>query len=141
MVAMPILAVQKGKGVLFYSREGTGTLFLDSKIRTDREAIKVIDTAYSLPGAKNKDVLIRSQNSRAGVFVAQAWGFPFIWECLPFRGKKSNQWFLPLAALIKAVLGKVDKLLVPGNQGLPIMGMDVMGVADVQEAAQGALSL
>ena len=138
------------------SREGTGSLFLDSKIRTDREAIKVIDIAFSFLGAKNKDVLIRSHNSKCQCLCGSSLGLPVylgMHACLSGKkikpgvfatgsiDKKGNVISVGcLAEKIKAVLGKADKLLVPRNQGLPITGMEVIEVADIQEAAEIALS-
>jgi len=80
MVKLPILAVQKGKGVLFFLeielKEGRGTLFLDSKICTDQKARKAIDTAFSLLGAKKKDILIRSRNLKCQHLCGSSLGLP-----------------------------------------------------------------
>lgn len=160
MIEAPILAVQKGKGVLFFLeiefKEGEGTLFLDSKICTDQEARKAIDTAFSLLGAKKKDVLIRSLNFKCQCLCGSSLGLPVY---LGMRACLSGQKIKPkvfvtgsidkkgnvisagcLAEKIKGVLGKADKLLVPKHQGLPIKGMDVVEVASIQEAAEIALS-
>jgi ATP-dependent Lon protease len=160
MLEAPILAVQKGKGVLFFLeielKEGRGTLFLDSKIRADQEARKAIDTAFSLVGAKKKDILIRSQNFKCQCLCGSSLGLPIylgMHACLSGKkikprvfatgsiDKKGNVISVGcLAEKVKAVLGEADKLLVPKNQGLPITGMEVVEVADIQEAADIALS-
>lgn len=160
MIEVPILAVQKGKGVLFFLeielKEGRGTLFLDSKICTDKEARKAIDTAFSLLGGKKKDILIRSQNLKCQYLCGSSLGLPVylgMHACLSGKkitprvfatggiDKKGNVISVGcLAEKIKTVLGEADKLLVPKNQGLPITGMEVVEVADIQEAAEIALS-
>jgi len=159
MARVPILAVEKGKGVLFYLdlelREGNGTLYLDSKIRTDEQAKKAIDTAFSLLEIKKEDIFVHSQNNKSQCLCGSSLGLPVylgmyaLLSGLRFKSKifatgsidkKGNVISVGcLAEKIKAVLGKADKLLVPKNQGLPITGMDVVEVANIQEATEIAL--
>lgn len=137
-------------------KEGGGILFLDTKIETDQEAKKAIDTAFAFMEAKKKDLLIRSQNSKCQCLCGSSLGLPIylgMLACLSGQkikpkvfatggiDKKGNVISVGcLAEKIKAVLGKADKLLVPKNQGLPIEGMEVVEVANIQEAAEIALS-
>lgn len=159
MVKFPVLAVEKGKGLLIYlefeSREGKGSLYLDSKLETDQEARKTINTAFSLLGEKKKDVLIRLKDSTHNCLCGPSLGLPIylgMYACVSGLkikprifstgriNRKGNVGSVGgLAEKIKAVLGKADKLLVPKGQGLPIRGMEVVEISTVKEATEIAL--
>ena len=69
MVRVPILAVQKGKGIIVeldleMKQQGTGALFLDAKLYADDDIRQALNTAFSLLRLKRQDVLIRITGSR-----------------------------------------------------------------------------
>jgi len=64
MVRVPILAVQKGKGIIVkldleLKTPGTGALFLDARLYADDDIRQALNTAFSLLRLKRQDVLIR----------------------------------------------------------------------------------
>lgn len=63
MIKIPVLAVDKDKGVLvdleLESKKGKGTLFLDIKLCPDQKTRQAMNTAFSLLKIKKKDILVR----------------------------------------------------------------------------------
>lgn len=154
MIKVPVLAVDKGKGVLvnleLESKRGKGTLFLDVKLCPDQETREAINTAFSLLNIKKKDILVRIKGDRHNCLCGGSLGLPvylgmyacirglklrpktFATGCIDKKGKIVSVG--GLAEKIKAILGKADVLLVPKGQGLPIKGINVKEVLSLREA-------
>lgn len=159
MVRMPVLAVEKSKGMIVYleieARRGGGTLFLDAKLCSDRETREAIDNAFSLLKIRGKDILVRVKGLSANCLCGGSLGLSVylgMYACL--RGLKFNPKtfatggidkkgkIIPISELaekIKAILGKAEVLLVPKGQGLPVEGIKVKEVSDLKEAIKIAL--
>ncbi|NVM31920.1 MAG: hypothetical protein HWN65_23980 [Candidatus Helarchaeota archaeon] len=159
MIKIPVLAVDKGKGVLvnleLESRKGTGTLFLDIKLCPDKETRQAINTAFSLLNIKKKDILVNIKGDKHKCLCGGSLALPVylgMYACirgLKFKPKTFATGCIDkkekitsvggLAEKIKTIIGKAEMLLVPKGQGLPIEGISVKEVADLKEAIKLAL--
>lgn len=154
MIKVPVLGVNKGKGVLvnleLESREGRGTLFLDFKLCHDQETRQAINNAFSLLNIKKEDMLVRIKGDKhkclcgGSLALAVYLGMyacmkglkfkpkTFATGCIDKKGKITPVEGLP--EKIRAILGKAEVFLVPKGQGLPIEGIKVKEVSDLKEA-------
>jgi len=154
MIKIPVLAIDKGKGVLvdleLESRKGRGTLFLDIRLCPDQETRQAINTAFSLLNKKKRDILVRIKGNRRNCLCGASLALPvylgmyaciqglkfkpktFATGCIDEKGRITSVG--GLAEKIKVILGKAAVLLVPKGQGLPIEGIKVKEVSDVKEA-------
>jgi predicted S18 family serine protease len=160
MINVPIVAVNKGKGVIVvleleFNKQGLGALFLDAKINMDNNARQAIKSAYSLLRQKKGDVLVRMRGKKQCCLCGGSLALPIylgMYACtkgMEFKprtftsggiGKKGEITQIGgLAEKVKAVLGKADLLLVPKEQALPIEGMKVKEVSNIKEAIRLAL--
>jgi predicted S18 family serine protease len=159
MIKIPVLAVDKDKGVLvdleLESKKGKGTLFLDIKLCPDQETRQAMNTAFSLLKIKKKDILVRIRGDKHNCLCGGSLALPVylgMYACirgLKFRPKTFATGGIDkkgkitsvggLAEKIRAILGKADVLLVPKGQGLPIEGIKVKEVLDLEEAIRIAL--
>jgi predicted S18 family serine protease len=159
MIKIPVLAVDKDKGVLvdleLESKKGKGTLFLDIKLCPDQEARQAMNTAFSLLKIKKKDILVRIRGDKHNCLCGGSLALPvylgmyacirglkfrpktFATGCIDKKGKITSVG--GLAEKIRAILGKADVLLVPKGQGLPIEGIKVKEVSDLEEAIKLSL--
>jgi predicted S18 family serine protease len=159
MIKIPVLAVDKGKGVLvkleLESREGRGILFLDIKLCPDQETRQAISTAFSLLNVKKKDILVHIKGDKHNCLCGGSLALPvylgmyacirglkfkqktFATGCIDKKGKLASVG--GLAEKIRAIIGKAEMLLVPKGQGLPIEGISVKEVVDLKEAIKLAL--
>jgi predicted S18 family serine protease len=159
MIKIPVLAVDKDKGVLvdleLESKKGKGTLFLDIKLCPDKETRQAMNTAFSLLKIKKKDILVRIIGDKHNCLCGGSLSLPvylgmyacirglkfrpktFATGCIDKKGKITSVG--GLAEKIRAILGKADVLLVPKGQGLPIEGIKVKEVLDLEEAIRIAL--
>jgi len=159
MIKIPVLAVDKDKGVLvdleLESKKGKGTLFLDIKLCPDKETRQAMNTAFSLLKIKKKDILVRISGDKHNCLCGGSLALPvylgmyacirglkfrpktFATGCIDKEGKITSVG--GLAEKIRAILGKADVLLVPKGQGLPIEGIKVKEVLDLEEAIRIAL--
>jgi len=159
MIKIPVLAVDKGKGVLvdleLESKKGKGTLFLDIKLCPDQKTRQAMNTAFSLLKIKKKDILVRIRGDKHNCLCGGSLALPvylgmyacirglkfrpktFATGCIDKKGKITSVG--GLAEKIRAILGKADVLLVPKGQGLPIEGIKVKEVLDLEEAIRIAL--
>lgn len=157
---VPVLAVNKGEGVLIYldleSREGNGNLFLDVKLMTDKDARKAINYAFSLLKINKRDIFIRAARKRWSCLCGPSLGLPiylgmsalfkdlkfkpnvFATGCIDNRGNVTPVGCL--AEKIMVVLKKATRLLVPQGQGLLIEAMEVVEISTVEEAEKAALT-
>jgi predicted S18 family serine protease len=159
MIKIPVLAVDKDKGVLvdleLKSKKGKGTLFLDIKLCPDQETRQAMNTAFSLLKIKKKDILVRIRGDKHNCLCGGSLALPVylgMYACirgLKFRPKTFDTGCINkkgkitsvggLAEKIRVILGKADVLLVPKGQGLPIEGIKVKEVLDLEEAIRIAL--
>ena len=159
MIKIPVLAVDKDKGVLvdleLESKKGKGTLFLDIKLCPDQKTRQAMNTAFSLLKIKKKDILVRIRGDKHNCLCGGSLALPvylgmyacirglkfrpktFATGCIDKKGKITSVG--GLAEKIRAILGKADVLLVPKGQGLPIEGIKVKEVLDLEEAIRIAL--
>lgn len=159
MIKIPVLAVDKGKGVLvdleLESKKGKGTLFLDIKLCPDQETRQAMNTAFSLLKIEKKDILVRIRGDKHNCLCGGSLALPvylgmyacirglkfrpktFATGCIDKKGKITSVG--GLAEKIRVILGKADVLLVPKGQGLPIEGIKVKEVLDLEEAIRIAL--
>jgi predicted S18 family serine protease len=159
MIKIPVLAVDKDKGVLvdleLESKKGKGTLFLDIKLCPDQETRQAMNTAFSLLKIEKKDILVRIRGDKHNCLCGGSLALPvylgmyacirglkfrpktFATGCIDKKGKITSVG--GLAEKIRAILGKADVLLVPKGQGLPIEGIKVKEVLDLEEAIRIAL--
>lgn len=161
MINVPILAVNKGKGVIVtleieFKKQGQGVLFLDAKINMDNNARQAIKTAYSLLREKKGDVLVRIKGAKQCCLCGGSLALPTylgMYACIKgmeFKprtfasggiGKKGEITQIGgLAEKVRVVLGKADLLLVPKEQALPIEGMKVKEASNIKEAVRFALT-
>ena len=157
---VPVLAVSKGiHGVIvdleIESRKGNGTLLLDIKLCSSQGARQVISTAFSLLNIKNTDILIRVKGGKHKCLCGNSLALPVylgMHACmhgLQFKPKTfatggiDNKGIITpvgrVAEKIKAILGSADMLLVPKGQGLPVEGIQIIEVTDLQNAIKFAL--
>lgn len=159
MIKIPVLAVDKDKGVLvdleLESKKGKGTLFLDIKLCPDQKTRQAMNTAFSLLKIEKKDILVRIRGDKHNCLCGGSLALPvylgmyacirglkfrpktFATGCIDKKGKITSVG--GLAEKIRAILGKADVLLVPKGQGLPIKGIKVKEVLDLEEAIRIAL--
>jgi predicted S18 family serine protease len=157
---VPVLAVSKGiHGVIvdleIESRKGAGTLFLDIKLSSSQGARQVISTAFSLLNIKNIDMLIRVKGGKHKCLCGNSLALPVylgMHACVHdlqlkpktfATGGIDNKGIITpvgkVAEKIKAILGRADMLLVPKGQGLPVEGIKIIEVTDLQGAIKLAL--
>jgi predicted S18 family serine protease len=154
MIKIPVLAVDKGKGIVvdleLESRKGRGVLFLDIKLCPDKETMQAVSNAFSLLNIKNKDILVSIKGNKHNCLCGGSLALPAylgMYACikgLKFRPKTFATGCIDkkrkiikvggLAEKIKAILGRAEMLLVPKGQSLPIKGMKVKEVSDLKEA-------
>ncbi len=160
MVRVPILAVQKGKGIIVeldleLKKPGTGALFLDARLYADDDIRQALNTTFSLLRLKRQDVLIRITGSRKYCLCGGSLALPMslgMYACtrgVKFKprtfatgGLSPKGEITPVGSLaekMKVILGKADLLLVPKGQGLPLAGMKVKEVSSLKEAVKIAL--
>lgn len=159
MIKIPVLAVDKGKGVLvdleLESKKGKGTLFLDIKLCPDQKTRQAMNTAFSLLKIEKKDILVRIRGDKHNCLCGGSLALPvylgmyacirglkfrpktFATGCIDKKGKITSVG--GLAEKIRVILGKADVLLVPKGQGLPIEGIKVKEVSDLKEAIKLSL--
>ncbi len=155
MVRVPILAVQKGKGIIVeldleMKQQGTGALFLDAKLYADNDIRQALNTAFSLLHLKRQDVLVRVPGNKNCCLCGGSLALPMylgMHACtrgVKFRprtfatgGLNQKGEITPVGSLaekMKVILGKADLLLVPKGQGLPLEGIKVKEVSSLREA-------
>ena len=159
MIKIPVLAVDKDKGVLvdleLESKKGKGTLFLDIKLCPDQETRQAINIAFSLLKIKKKDILVCIRGDKHNCLCGGSLALPvylgmyacirglkfrpktFATGCIDKKGKITSVG--GLAEKIRVILGKAEVLLVPKGQGLPIEGIKVKEVSDLKEAIKLSL--
>ncbi len=159
IVKIPILAVEKGKGMIIYleieARRGSGTLFLDTKLCSDEDTREAINNAFSLLKIGGKDILVRINDRKFDCLCGGSPGLSVylgMYACL--RGLKFKPKTFATGGIdkkgkitaieelpekIKAILGKSEVLLVPKGQGLPIEGIKVKEISDLKDAVKIAL--
>jgi predicted S18 family serine protease len=159
MIKLPVLAVDKGKGVAvdleIESRKGKGTLFLDVKLCPDKDTREAINNVFSLYVIKKQDILVRIKGNKHNCLCGGSLGLPvylgmyacirglklrsktFATGCIDKKGKIIQVG--GLAEKIKAILGKAEVLLVPKGQGLPIKGINVKEVLSLKDAIKMTL--
>lgn len=154
MIKIPVLAVDKGKGILvdleLESRKGRGTLFLDIKLCLDKDTREAINNVFSLLRIKKQDILVHIKGEEHNCLCGASLALPVylgMYACirgLKFKPKTFATGCIDkkekiasvggLAEKIKAILGKADVLLVPKGQGLPIKGINVKEVLNLKDA-------
>ncbi len=159
MVRVPVLAVEKGKGMIVYleieARRG-GALFLDAKLCSDRETREAINNVFSLLKVRGKDIWVRVKGRSFNCLCGGSLGLSVylgMYACLQGLTFKPKTFatggidkkgkiiaISELAEKIKAIIGKAEVLLVPNGQGLPVEGMKVKEVSDLKEAIKIALT-
>lgn len=159
MIKIPVLAVDKGKGVLvnleLESKRGKGTLFLDIKLCPDKETMQAVSTAFSLLNIKNKDILLSIKGNKHNCLCGGSLALPVylgMYACikgLKFKSKTfatgcidKKRKIIKVGGLvekIKAILGRAEMLLVPKGQSLPIKGMKIKEVLNLKQAIKFAL--
>jgi len=159
MIRIPVLTVEKGRGMLVYleieARRGNGTLFLDTKLCPDQQTREAINNAFSLLKIKKKDILVRIKGRRLDCLCGGSLGLPVylgMYACIRGLKLKAKTFATGgidkkgkiisvegLAEKIKVILGKAEVILVPKRQGLPIEGIKVKEVSDLKEAIKLSL--
>lgn len=160
MINVPIVAVNKGKGIIVeleieFKKQGQGTLFIDAKLNLDNAAKQAIKGAHSLLRLKKGDMFVRTRGKKQCCLCGGSLALPIylgMYACtrgMEFKprtfttggiGKKGEITQIGgLAEKVKVVLGKADLLLVPKEQALPIEGMKVKEVSDIKAAIRLAL--
>lgn len=159
MIKIPVLAVDKGKGVVvnleIESRRGRGTLFLDVNLCPDKDTREAISNSFSLLAAKKQDILVRIKGNTHKCLCGGSLGLPVyigMYACVQGAKLKPRTFATGyvdkkgkvvqvsgLAEKIKAILGKADIFLVPKGQGLPIKGINVKEISNLKDAIKVAL--
>lgn len=155
MIRMPILTVNEGKGQLcevdIEAREGEGRLYLDTAFYPDAHAMQAIRTALSLLGPK-RDLFLRYDGQEQQCFCGHSLGLPlYLGMYAALNGFAIDPGYFATGALdekgkilavgglaekIRPILGKGKRLLLPSGQGLPIQGLQIVEVSDIEEAAR-----
>lgn len=160
MLRVPILAVQKGKGIIVeldleLKEQGTGALFLDARLYADDDIRQALNNAFSLLRLKRQDVLIRVPGNKNCCLCGGSLALPMylgMYACtrgVKFKprtfatgGLNPKGEITPVGSLaekMKVILGKADLLLVPKGQGLPLEGIKVKEVSSLKEAVSFAI--
>lgn len=161
MTKIAVLAVVEGvKGLALEleieaKKEGKGGLFLDFRITLDQNSREALKTAFSLLHPGTTDILVRISGNEdfclcggslalpiylgmyAGVRGLKLKPGTFSTGCINEKGE-----IIPVTGLaekIRAILGKAELLLVPKGQGLPVQGIIIKEVSNLQEAVDHAL--
>jgi predicted ATP-dependent serine protease len=161
MIKVPILAVLDGcKGLLLElevdgKKEGNGDLFLDSKLTLDDASRKALKAAFCMLHPEKTDLFVRVAGEKDFCLCGGSFALPIYlgmyaclrglaWKlgtyctgCINEKGEVTSVG--ELAEKIRTVLGKAELLLVPNGQALPVQGIAIKEVADLQEAIEQAL--
>ena len=92
MVRVPILAVQKGKGIIVeldleMRQQGTGAHFLDARLYADDDIRQALNTAFSLLHLKGRMYSFVSREAESIACAAAASHFQCILGCMPAHGE------------------------------------------------------
>jgi hypothetical protein len=161
MIKIPVLAVLEGvKGTILEleieaKKEGKGTLYLDLRLTLDQTSRQALKNVFSLLHAGTTDILIRFGGEKDFCLCGGSFALPmylgmyacvrglkvkpgtFATGCVNENGEITS--VVELAEKIRVVLGKAEMLLVPKNQGLPVQGIMIKEVSNLQDAVDHAL--
>lgn len=161
MIKIPVLAVVEGvKGTILEleieaKKEGRGDLFLDFRLTLDKTSRQALKTAFSLLHAGTTDILVRFGGEKDFCLCGGSFALPiylgmyacvrglkvkpgtFSTGCINENGEITS--VSELAEKIRVILGKAELLLVPKGQGLPVQGIIIKEVSNLQEAVDLAL--
>ncbi|HOU77443.1 MAG TPA: hypothetical protein PLM69_04885 [Syntrophales bacterium] len=161
MIIVPVLAVLTGgEGTILeleieMCREGKGHLFFDSRLFLDEVARTALKTAFSLIDVGKTDILVRLVGEKDFCLCSGSFALPvylgmyagvrglefkpgtYATGCINDKGEITAVG--DLAEKIRAVLGRAKRLLVPKEQALPVADIEMVEVADLQDAVEYAL--
>lgn len=161
MIIIPVLAVLTGgQGTILELeidaiKEGKGQLFFESRLFLDEVARTALKTAFSLLDVGKTDILVRLVGEKDFCLCSGSFALPVylgMYACIRGLELKPGAYATgcindkgeitpvgDLAEKIRVVLGKAERLLVPENQALPVKGIEIVEVANLQDAVEYAL--
>ena len=161
MIRIPILTVLDGcKGQLLElevdgKKEGHGDLFLYARLTLDNASRNALKLAFCLLQPKQIDLFVRIVGEKDFCLCGGSLALPIylgmyaclrdlVWKpgtyCTGGINEKGEVTLVgKLAEKIRTVLGTAKLLLVPKGQALPVQGITIMEVADLQQAIEQAL--
>jgi len=161
MISVPVLAVLTGgEGTILELEievcpEGRGHLFFDSRLLLDDTARTALKSAFSFLRLQKTDILVRLVGEKDFCLCSGSFALPvylgmyaglrglefrpgsYATGCINERGEVTP--VADLAEKIRAVQGRAERLLVPKGQALPVTGIEIIEVADLQDAVEYVL--